>query len=52
MKEKEFPFLLQNVNKDYVNFSYFGNFIDKSDQKPKTKDGMNETLILKYFQVF
>ena len=34
---------LQNVNKDYVIFSYFRNFIAKSDQKPKTKNGMNET---------
>ena len=30
---------LQNVNKDYVIFSYFRNFIAKSDQKPKTKMG-------------
>jgi hypothetical protein len=35
---------LQNVNKDYVIFSYFCNFIAKSDQKPKTKNGMNKTL--------
>ena len=34
---------LQNVNKDYVIFSYFGNFVTKSDQKLKTKNGMNET---------
>ena len=33
---------LQNVNKDYVIFSYFRNFVAKSDQKPKTKNGMNE----------
>ena len=40
-----FPFLfrlahlaLQNVNKDYVIFLYFRNFIAKSDQKPKTKN--------------
>ena len=35
---------LQNINKDYVIFSYFCNFIAKSDQKPKTKNGMNETI--------
>ena len=34
---------LQNVNKDYVIFSYFYNFVAKSDQKPK--NGMNKTLI-------
>ena len=34
---------LQNVNKNYVIFSYFHNFVAKSDQKPKTKNGMNET---------
>ena len=28
---------LQNVNKDYVIFSYFCSFVAKSDQKPKTK---------------
>ena len=33
---------LQNVNKDYIIFSYFRNFVAKSDQKPKTKNGMNE----------
>ena len=38
---------LQNVNKDYVIFLYFWNFIAKSDQKPKTKNGMNETLFVK-----
>ena len=36
---------LQNVNKDYVIFSYFRNFVAKSDKKPKTKNGMNETKI-------
>ena len=35
---------LQNVNKDYITFSYFRNFIAKSDKKPKTKNGMNATL--------
>ena len=46
-----FPFFclahlaLQNVNKDYIIFLYFRNFIAKSDQKPKTKNGMNETKI-------
>ena len=34
---------LQNVNKDYVIFSYFCNFVAKNDKKPKTKNGMNET---------
>jgi hypothetical protein len=33
----------QNVNKDYVIFSYFRNFIAKSDQKQKTENGMNES---------
>ena len=33
---------LQNVTKDYVIFLYFRNFIAKSDQKPKTKIGMNK----------
>ena len=36
---------LQKVNKNYVIFSYFHNFIAKSDQKPKTKNGMNETFV-------
>ena len=36
---------LQNVNKDYVIFSYFRNFVAKSDQKPKTKNGMNERIL-------
>ena len=27
---------LKNVNKDYLIFSYFCNFVAKSDQKPKT----------------
>ena len=31
---------LQYVNKDYVIFSYFHNFVAKSDQKPKTNNGM------------
>ena len=35
---------LQNVNKDYVIFLYFRNFVTKSDQKSKTKNGTNETL--------
>ena len=34
---------LQNVNKDYVIFLYFRNFVAKSDQKQKTKNEMNET---------
>ena len=41
---------LQNVNKDYVIFSYFRNFIAKSDQKPKTKTKMNETLLKRYMR--
>ena len=45
---------LQNVNKDYVIFSYFHNFIAKSDKKPKTKNGMNETnmVICRLHKVF
>ena len=35
--------ILQNVNKDYVIFLYFLNFVAKSDQKPNTKNGMNKT---------
>ena len=35
--------VLQNVNKDYIIFLYFRNFIVKGDQKPKTKNGMKET---------
>ena len=42
---------LQNVNKDYVIFSYCYNFISKSDQKPKTKNGMNESQVSAYFEV-
>jgi len=34
---------LQNENKGYLIFSYFCKFIAKSDQKPKTKNRMNET---------
>ena len=33
----------QNLDKDYVIFLYFRNFVAKSDQKPKTKFWMNET---------
>ena len=44
--------VLQNVNKDYVIFSYFHNFIAKSDQEPKTKNGMNETNIVKIEEYF
>ena len=44
---------LQNVNKHYIIFSYFHNFVAKSDQKVvaksdqklKTEKGMNKTLI-------
>jgi hypothetical protein len=36
---------LQNVNKDYVIFSYFHNFVGKSDQKPTTLNGMNKTFV-------
>ena len=39
---------LQNVDKDYATFSYFCNFVTKSDQKPKTKNGMNKYLRQKY----
>ena len=37
---------LQNVKRDYVIFSYFRNLVDKSDQKLKTKFGMNETFVV------
>ena len=33
---------LQSVNKDYVILSYFPEFVAKSDQKPKSKNGMND----------
>ena len=36
---------LQNVNKDYVTFSYLRNFDTKNDQKPKTINGTNETIV-------
>ena len=42
---------LQNVNKDYVIFSYFHNFVTKSNQKPKTKNEMNEQIFLDHCQV-
>ena len=35
--------VLQNVNKAYIIFLYFRNFVAKSDPKPKKKNGMNET---------
>ena len=38
-----FRLALQNVNKDYVVFLYFRNFVAKSDKKQETKNGMNET---------
>jgi hypothetical protein len=41
---------LQNINKYYVIFSHFRNFVAKSDQKPKTKNGVNETFV-KEFQL-
>jgi hypothetical protein len=37
---------LQNGNKDYAKFLHFRNFVAKSDQKPKTKNGMKETKVL------
>ena len=39
---------LQNVNKDYVIFLYFRNFIAKNDQKPKTKNGIIETNVVTF----
>ena len=36
---------LVRETKDYVIFSYFRNLVAKSDQKPKTKYGMNETSV-------
>ena len=35
---------LQNVNNNYLIFSYFRNFVTKSDQKPKTKNEMKRTI--------
>ena len=43
---------LQNVNKDYITFSYFRNFVPKSDQKPKTKNGMNETIMTLFLTIY
>ena len=43
---------LQNVNKDYVIFSYFRNFGTKSGQKPRTKNGMNETFLNHFIKKF
>ena len=37
---------LRYVNKDYVIFSYLCNLVAKSDQNQKTKNGMNETLMV------
>ena len=42
------PSCLAKCKKEYVIFSYFRNFVAKSDQKPKTKTGMNKTLIQYY----
>ena len=39
---------LQNVKKDYVIFSYFRNFIAKSDRKPKMKNGIVKSWVF-YF---
>ena len=36
---------LQNVNNDYIIFFYFLNFVAKSDQKAKMKNGMNKTMV-------
>ena len=38
-------FALQNVNKDSLIFSYFHKFVAYSDQKPKSKNWMNKTLV-------
>jgi len=35
---------LQNVNKDYVIFLFHCNLVAKSDQIPKTKNGINQTI--------
>ena len=43
---------LQNVNKDYVIFSYFRNFLPKVTKKPKTKNGMNETIVIHISEVY
>ena len=39
---------LQNVNKDYVIFLYFRNFIAKNDKKPKTKNGIIKTNVVTF----
>ena len=39
-----FHLALQNVNKNYMIFSYFRNFFQKSNQKPNKKNGMNEKI--------
>ena len=43
---------LQNINKDYIIFSYFSNMVARSDQKPKTKNGISETFISKMLVKF
>ena len=43
---------LQNINKDYVMFVYFRIFVAKSDQKPKTKFGMNKTKVIFFLYEF
>ena len=44
--------VLQNVNKDYIIFLYFYNFVSKSDQKPKIEIGMNERLVMFLSKMF
>ena len=39
---------LQNVNKDYIIFLYFCNFVAKSDKKPKTKYGINSRIGVRF----
>ena len=48
LKKSYFRIFTQPIlNKDYVIFSYFRNFIVKSDPEPKTKIGMNYEFLLK-----
>ena len=42
---------LQNVNKDYIIFLYFCNFVTKSDQKPKMKWDKQNIKIVSIFVV-
>ena len=41
-----FHLALQNVNKDYIIFSYFGNFVAKTDENQKPKMERNKQYLL------